>query len=160
MGLTGHIVAEANLDRPDEICIDSIGVGGGVADRLREVALEFTWPCQVLDINVAECAALNPAASRLRDDLWLQARDALAQRNMRLPKDEILRTDLIAPTYKFMSNGKLVVEPKAEMKKRLRRSPDRADAFCLTFGGQAARVGGRTTVWRSGKPLKRGLSLC
>ena len=35
--------------------------------------------------------------------------------------------------YKYHSNGSIVVEKKDEMKKRGLRSPDRADAVCLTF---------------------------
>lgn len=153
MSLVGAIVNEANQDKPEEICVDSIGLGAGVADRLRELGYN------VRDVNVSETSALNPQASRLRDDLWMQVRDFLAQRACRLPKDEILRNDLIAPKYSFSSSGKLIVEPKAEMKKRLRRSPDRADALAATFAGIAARVGGRMSSWTSGKPLKRGLSV-
>jgi hypothetical protein len=41
--------------------------------------------------------------------------------------------ELTAPTYSFTSTGKMVVESKADMKKRGMRSPDLADAFLLTF---------------------------
>ncbi|NDB70019.1 MAG: terminase B, partial [Methylocystaceae bacterium] len=37
MGTVGRIVHEASIDHPYEICVDSIGLGGGVADRLREL---------------------------------------------------------------------------------------------------------------------------
>ena len=40
--------------------------------------------------------------------------------------------ELTAPTYSFTSTGKMVVESKADMKKRGMRSPDLADAFLLT----------------------------
>lgn len=151
MQLVGQIVNEAELDKPEEICVDSIGLGAGVADRLRELGYN------VRDVNVSEASALNPKASRLRDDLWLQLRDFFAQRACKIPRDEILRGDLVSPTYKFASNGKLVVEPKADMKKRLRRSPDRADALAATFAGIASRVGGRVLSWTPGRPLKRGV---
>ena len=41
------------------------------------------------------------------------------------------------PKYSFTSTGKIKVESKDEMKKRYPRSPDVADAFCLTFGDAA-----------------------
>ena len=43
------------------------------------------------------------------------------------------------------------------MKKRGMRSPDLADALCLTFAGNAALVGGRATPWVRGKPIKRAI---
>jgi hypothetical protein len=50
-----------------------------------------------------------------------------------MPKDDALIAELTAPTYAFTSTGKMVVEGKADMKKRGMRSPDLADAFLLTF---------------------------
>ena len=48
-------------------------------------------------------------------------------------EDDALIAELTAPTYGFTSTGKMVVESKADMKKRGMRSPDLADAFLLTF---------------------------
>ncbi len=152
MGTVGRIVHEAKLDSPEEICVDSIGLGGGVADRLRELGHN------VRDVNVSESSALNQQAARLRDELWLACKTWLDTRAVRLPKDDDLRAELIGPTYSFTSNGKIKVEGKSEMKRRGMRSPDLADALCLTFASQAAGVGGRALKWIPGKPLKRNVS--
>ena len=40
-----------------------------------------------------------------------------------MPKDDALIAELTAPTYAFTSTGKMVVESKADMKKRGMRSP-------------------------------------
>jgi hypothetical protein len=154
MGTVGRIVHEAGIDKPEEICVDSIGLGGGVADRLRELGHN------VRDVNVSESIALNQSAARLRDELWIAAKDWLETRAVRLPKDDDLRAELIGPTYSFTSNGKIKVEGKSEMKKRGMRSPDIADALCLTFAGQAALVGGRALKWLPGKPLQRRVAIC
>lgn len=154
MGTVGRIVHEANADKPAEICVDSIGLGGGVADRLRELGFN------VRDVNVSESNALNQSAYRLRDELWIATKDWLETRAVRLPKDDDLRAELIAPSYAFASNGKIKVESKSELKKRGMRSPDLADALCLTFAGQGAMVGGRVTKWVSGKPLQRNVAIC
>lgn len=154
MGTVGRIVHEADLDNPAVIAVDSIGLGGGVADRLRELKYN------VVDVNVSESNALNQQAYRLRDELWIAAKDWLETRAVRLPKDDELRAELIAPTYSFSSNGKIKVESKSELKKRGMRSPDLADALCLTFAGQAATVGGRALKWHPGKPLQRRVSIC
>lgn len=42
----------------------------------------------------------------------------------------LLRSQLCTPTYKFR-NGKTLVEPKAEIKQRMLRSPDRADCWVI-----------------------------
>jgi phage terminase large subunit len=39
-----------------------------------------------------------------------------------MPKDDALIAELTAPTYAFTSTGKMVVESKADMKKRGMRS--------------------------------------
>jgi phage terminase large subunit len=152
METVGKIVNEARVDKPVEIMVDSIGLGSGVADRLRE--LEFN----VRDVNVSESAAMSPQAAKLRDELWLTLKDYLNGRACRLPKDDDLRGELVSPTYTFTSNGKIKVEGKQEMKRRGLRSPDLADALCLTFAGQAALVGGRASKWVTGKPLTRHIA--
>ena len=151
MQTVGMVVNEAKLDRPVEICVDTIGLGSGVADRLREQGFN------VKDVNVAESSAMNPNANKLRDELWLAAKDWLATRAVKLPKDDLLRMELVAPRYNFTSSGKLVVESKDSMRKRGQRSPDLADALCLTFAGNAAMVGGRVSMWAPGKPLRRSI---
>jgi hypothetical protein len=152
METVGRIVHEAETDKPFEICVDSIGLGSGVADRLRELGHN------VRDVNVSESAAMNPQAARLRDELWLAVRDWLNQRTCKLPRSDELRQELCAPTYGFTSNGKIKVEGKSDMKRRGMRSPDIADALCLTFASGAAMVGGRASRWVSGKSLKRAIA--
>ena len=149
MQVVGAIVNEAKLDKPDEICVDTIGLGSGVADRLREMGHN------VRDVNVAESSAMNPNANKLRDELWLSVKEWLATKAVRLPADEQLRHELVAPRYTFTSSGKVVVESKDSMRKRRMRSPDLADALCLTFASQAAMVGGRAPRWVPGQALKR-----
>ncbi|NNM74761.1 terminase large subunit domain-containing protein [Enterovirga aerilata] len=158
MALVGAVVNElaedgiqARSDKPYEILVDSIGIGAGVADRLRELGFN----CR--DVNVSEATAMNPKAAKLRDELWLAVRDWLRARACKLPQDDDLRQELVSPTYSFTSNGKLKVEGKAEMKKRGLRSPDRADALCLTFASVASRVGGTGSHWVRGQPLKRNI---
>lgn len=157
MQLVGAIVNEAKVDDPAEMCIDSIGLGSGVADRLREVVGEEKLGAAVRDVNVSEASAMNPTAAKLRDELWLSIKEWLNARACKIPKLDELRQELVAPTYTFTSNGKVKVEGKQEMKKRGMRSPDLADALGLTFASMASRVGGRSPRWVRGKPLRRGI---
>jgi hypothetical protein len=151
MQTVGMVINEAKLDNPEEICVDTIGLGSGVADRLREQGYN------VRDVNVAESSAMNPNANKLRDELWMAVKDWLGTRAVKLPREEALRQELVAPRYSFTSSGRLVVESKDSLRKRGMRSPDLADALCLTFASTAAGVGGRALAWKPGKPLTRGI---
>lgn len=116
--------------RPTSINVDVIGLGAGVADRLRELG------APARGINVGEAAAIDERRFlRLRDELWFRVRDWFDKRDVSIPQDDALVAELVAPKYKIESSGKLKVESKDDMKKRGVRSPNRADALCLTFGG-------------------------
>lgn len=116
--------------RPSAINVDVIGLGGGVVDRLRELGLP------VRGINVGEAASTSPHLyMRLRDELWFKAREWFDSRAVTMPNDKALIGELVGPKYKVESSGKLKVESKDDMKKRGVKSPNRADAFCLTFAG-------------------------
>jgi hypothetical protein len=138
-------------DRPLEILVDVIGIGAGVVDRLRELKLP------VRGINVSETPALSHRYVNLRAELWFKAKEWFVARDCAMPRDEELETELVAVKYKIRdSSGKLQVESKAEMKKRGYPSPDRADAFVLTFGGLAATMlHGGSNRW--GKARKKRL---
>jgi phage terminase large subunit len=113
--------------RPWAILIDVIGLGAGVYDRCKELGLP------VKAINVGEAASTRENCMRLRDELWLKGREWFQEKSCSMPQDNALIAELTAPTYTFSSTGKMVVESKADMKKRGMRSPDLADAFLLTF---------------------------
>lgn len=131
MQLAGRIVREFDntpLDeQPHEICIDAIGIGAGVADRLDELGLP------VRAVNVAESASDDDQYLRLRDEIYWKMRKWFEARDCRIPRDDALIAEITAPTYDFTSAGKLVVESKKDFKKRLGRSPDLSDALMLTF---------------------------
>ena len=158
METVGRVIAEAKMDKPEQIMVDSIGLGAGVADRLRELAgTEKDLNFDVRDVNVSESSAMNQTAAKLRDELWIEVRDWLTARTCSLPQSSDLRQELVSPRYSFLSNGKIKVEGKPDMKKRGLRSPDMADALCLTFAADGAGVGGRKSAWVKGKALRRNI---
>jgi len=129
MQLTGAVKVEYDTSpphlRPAEIIVDSIGLGAGVLDRLRELGL----PARGL--NVSERAASNATYINTRAELWFKAKEWLENRDVSLPRDEQLFAELASPRYSFTSTGKIQVESKESIKKRGLKSPDRADAVCL-----------------------------
>lgn len=116
-------------ERPSEILVDVIGIGAGVVDRMRELGLP------VRGVNVGESPASGERFMRRRDELWWQAREWFGRRDCSIPDDPALVAELTAPIYTFSSSGKLIVEPKSDLKKRGLPSPDLADAFILTLAG-------------------------
>lgn len=123
----------AEPDKPSEILVDSIGLGAGVVDRGIEMGLP------VRGVNVGEAAASKANYARLRDELWFLGREWFQTRQVWMPRDETLISELTTPLYKFGPGGKIIVESKDDLKKRGMRSPDYADAFLLTMAGFSQR---------------------
>ena len=147
MELAGIILNEYEttsiMDRPQEILVDSIGVGAGVVDRLIELELPARG------INVAESASLSDKYMRLRDELWGKTREFFEAQECVLPDDSQLVFELAAPRFSFTSSGKIKIESKDELRKRGIKSPDLADAFCLTFATNAvAAAHGSRFAWQ------------
>jgi phage terminase large subunit len=131
-------------EKPSEIMVDSIGIGAGVVDRLREMGLPARG------VNVAESASVDMLYSRLRDELWFSARDFFDKKDVTMTNDEDFIEEMCSVKYAYTSLGKLKVESKDEMKKRGLPSPDLADAFCLTLAYES--IGGNDGGW--GKKLE------
>lgn len=112
-------------ERPKYIFVDTIGIGSGVADRLRELGLP------VRDVNVSESASTIGKHMRLRDELWSRVKLALQEKKIKLPEDDELLEDLISPRYSYSSDGRLKIESKEEMRKRGLSSPDKGDVLCM-----------------------------
>jgi hypothetical protein len=134
--------------RRPKIVVDDVGLGGGVTDRLREIG-EF----QVVAFNGGGKASSRAAVNR-RSELWLRAGEVMPLLDLD-PGDEELAGDLLGPTFAFASDGARLVEAKANTRKRLRRSPDRADACLLTLVVQPPVAPGRarklpTLSWANG----------
>lgn len=156
MQLTGAVVAEYEMceedDKPEEILVDSIGLGAGVVDRLRELGLPARG------INVSESASFKAMYVNLRAELWYRALAWFEKRDVAIPNDDRLINELATVRYKFASNGKRQIESKDEIKKRGLKSPDVADSFVLTFASEAATAlygVGPKSSWS--KPLKRNV---
>ncbi len=117
------------LTRAQVVGVDCIGIGTGVVDGL--VALEEP----VLSIN--SCAkgiseTKNVRYANLRAQMWWEAADKFANGRVKIPEDDYeLASQLGSVKFNPSSNGKVQVESKDEIKSRLGRSPDRADAFVM-----------------------------
>ena len=154
MQTVGRVVAEYEAllpsKQPREILVDSIGLGSGVVDRLRELGLP------VRGINVAEAPSMGGTYLNLRSELWFKTKAWFEDRACKLPKDDQLVAELTGIRYSFTSSGKMKAESKDEMRKRGLASPDLADALCLTMASDAATaLSGAFSSWKG--EIKRNL---
>lgn len=128
--VAGYVVK----DRRDEavIHIDMVGWGASPYDFL------VSNRVQTVGINGAakSLARTNDGLlgfKNLRAELYWMMREALDPENpdpLFLPPDPKLRADLCAPKWKVTPQG-IQVESKEDIKKRIGRSPDRADAVVM-----------------------------
>ena len=69
-------------------------------------------------------------------------REALERGEIALPDDDSLLAELSALRYDYDTYGRIRLEQKDEMRQRIGRSPDRADAALLGFDAANRRTGG------------------
>lgn len=110
----------------EEMFIDSIGVGSGPLNRAVELGLP------VYGIKWGKPAVENDKYANIKAEnfwnlkLWIQ-------KGGKILYDEKLKEELKEMKYKIKSDRLILMEPKEDLKKRLKRSPDRLDSFALTF---------------------------
>jgi hypothetical protein len=106
-------------------------------DRLRELGLD------VQAENFGARTQDEQFANR-RTELWWILRDGLredaALEDAPDPARRTLPGDLVAPHVTYRSSGRLLLEPKAGIKKRIGRSPDHGDVLVLAVTARV-RVG-------------------
>ena len=124
-GKGANFIKEHNISKAK---IDVIGVGSGVADKLRE-----DFGDKIIDVNVADKSTDVENYSNLRAQLFWELRQRFLDGDVDLPDDEELTGQLSNIKYKYNSKGQLVIESKEDMKKRGLPSPDCADALMLAF---------------------------
>lgn len=119
----------ADYDPSVLYAIDDTGVGGGVTDRLREEGRK------VLAVNFGANARDRDRYVDVASEMWFD----FPLDDAEIPDDPELMSELSGRQYDFDKKGRRKLESKADYKKRLNRSPDKADALVLTYysgGGQ------------------------
>ena len=121
---TGEIMLFSAKHKIDDIAIDAIGIGAGIADRLLELGK------RVRSINSADKKGVDEKFFNLKSEMWWYVSELIARSELPYPKDPELRRQLSGVRYKVVnSNGQIQCEAKEITRKRLGCSPDRADAF-------------------------------
>ncbi|MFD5814405.1 hypothetical protein [Streptomyces sp. NPDC127038] len=143
----------AHTDRPEKIAplvlqaikesgatavkVDSIGVGFGVIGELRNAAGRGEHHAHVMAVNVAEAASQPKKFINLRAEMWWELGRGLSESGgwdlASMENGDTTVAQLLEPRWDVDPKGRIRVEPKDEIRKRLGRSPDNADALLLAY---------------------------
>jgi hypothetical protein len=155
MTTTGRVRGLLEVHPGMRASVDVIGIGAGVVDRLREQRLP------VESFNASEGTPRKDSSGELgftnvRSAAWWALRELLDPaigEPVALPPDDLLVGDLTAPHWRVLSGGRVQVESKDDIRKRLGRSTDSGDAVVQAFWsrGRVGRFGGmvaaQTRIW-------------
>lgn len=129
MDTAGRLSALRKLMGAQSIAVDVIGIGAGIVDALNDLGEP------VLSINSSAKPTSETKEKKyynLRAQLWMEAGDEFSRGRVSLKsEDYVLAGQLSSVKFKYTGNGKIQAEAKDDIKKRLGRSPDRADAFVM-----------------------------
>jgi hypothetical protein len=141
--VTGEKAAEiCRQKNVDVILVDGTGYGSSVAPQISKLVKGLRC------ISVKVAGKPSPMITtelgeffQIRDQLWWACREWLREGNAMLPPEPMLIEELLTPTYRIDDRGKLHLMSKDDMRSKLKRSPNYADALILTFTpGERAKV--------------------
>lgn len=128
MDTAGRLVAIRKKFDASVIALDAIGIGAGIYDSLNELGESVQ---SVVSSNKPTISTDAERYMNLRAQLWMVGGKQIFEGKVKIPDDTVLCGQLSSAKFEFNSNGKIKVEAKVDIKKRLNRSPDRADAFLI-----------------------------
>lgn len=130
MRLADAVASAIEKFQPDAVFIDA-GNGSGVIDRLRQLGHP------IIEVNFGG-RPIDPRFLNKRAEMWWGMKEWLATGGA-IPSLPALKQDMASPTYSYNSANKLCLESKDDIKARIMRSPDLADALALTFASPVAK---------------------
>lgn len=135
MQTTGQIMAR--LGEPGALAVvDVIGLGSGVVDRLREQRRDAVQAFNSSGTTTDRDASGELGFVNARAAAWWRMRELLDPSRgatIALPPDDQLIGDLCAPRWSTTSAGRVQIESKDDLRKRLGRSTDCGDAVVMAF---------------------------
>lgn len=115
--------------------VDVVGVGAGTVDRLREQGVDV-WAFHANEGTEQVDISGELGFANQRSAAWWTLRELLDPANdfnIALPEDDALTGELTSPRWWITSTGRIQVERKEQVRKRIGRSTDYADAVVMAF---------------------------
>lgn len=142
MAVAGDIAARRRIHPRMVVSIDTIGEGAGVFSRCLElddkryiISCKYSEGAKQFDSDLSDLTGQYRFVN-MRAYLFWCVRDWLNPKNetgAMLPPDSQLAEEAAEIRWSFRSDGKIIIEPKEDIKKRLGRSTDKFDALANTF---------------------------
>lgn len=134
MDSAGKIVEVIHKLNPQAVFMDGDGVGGPIADRVKQIIGKRNGKDIVIDINSGRKANNETKYFNKRSEMWGDMREALGA-NLDLPNDDELKGDLVAPEYGYDNKNRIQLETKEHMESDTRglKSPDCGDSLAYTY---------------------------
>lgn len=143
MKVAGNIVNRRKFDPKMYVSIDTIGEGAGVYSRCLELdEKQYIISCKYSEgakgANDRDLSDITGQYKFVNMRAWLfwAVRDWLNPKNdtgAMLPPDARFDEEATEIKWSFRSDGRILIEPKDDIKKRIGRSPDLFDALANTF---------------------------
>lgn len=125
--LTHTLQSLIHKHKPEQINVDSTGHGAWLPDALKSQNII------VKSIGFSESATKEDRYANRRSELYGLASDYFGKGGCIRVNDIELERELSASYYTLDNKNRIKLIPKEEIKKRIGRSPDIADAFCLSL---------------------------
>lgn len=161
------LVVKHRRDRAAVVVDCGGGYGGGVVERLQDNSIPAVkYLGAAAGVGRTKCRTYGFANKRAMS--YWRFREALNPDQpggspIALPTDPGLRADLAAARFEITPRNEIKIEDKEDIKKRIGRSPDRADAVIEAWdeGNAAVRrgLGGLNSGGGWSRPQVQGLSL-
>lgn len=129
-----QLMGELDSVDADAAFVDEVGIGAGVIDTCRSRG----YGKRIFGVNAGSKAREETRFVNRRAEMYWHTADWVRSGGC-LPKDDLLAGELAAPHYDYDPKQRVRLEPKDDVKARLGRSPDRADALSLTFASPVRR---------------------
>ena len=146
--ITGRLIVICNENKAKGfrtvVTVDEGGIGGGVIDQLRNnhELMKNTF-VEIKAVNFGVTACKEEKYANTASEMYVMASEqAKSTDGFILKKDDLFLSELTSRKYRHDTQGRWIIEPKPDFKKRIGHSPDIADAFVLAwYGAQVLGVG-------------------
>ena len=126
----GRVAGLIRKFHPVETRVDSVGLGAGVIDPLRNAEEDF----HIVPINVGESSLDKEIYRNKRAEYFSKLAKLFENGKISIPDNQKLCSQLASLKYQY-DGTRLYIESKEKMRKEGGKSPDYADALMLAFSG-------------------------
>lgn len=121
------VMIHNKIGKGNFISVDADGIGAGCVDILNGMEVKGV----VVNEIHSQGASISDEYYNLKAEMTFVARKRLEEGKASLPNDPLLIEELLEIKYFINKKGKIQIESKEDIKERLGRSPDRADAWII-----------------------------